>query len=139
MNSTTSLTRERTLADFFADSYALMAHLEDRPSYRTYFDSMRPVTTQMNLLEIAYILHRRHGLSTDELASHLAPMRPFVVTPAPTVIPQAAETKHQLRQLSKDVSYIDAWGYATARWLDIPFLTGDEDFRGLDHVEFVKA
>ncbi len=127
------------MADHFADSYALLAMLEGAENYRPYKQRPSLKTTQLNLLEVAYILHRRHGFSTEELAAHLAPLRPFVVTPAPTVIPKAAETKHQLRQLGKNVSYIDAWGYATARWLDIPFLTGDEDFRDVDGVEFVKA
>ncbi len=44
----------------------------------------------------------------------------------------------ELRLKNKSLSAPDAIGYAKARELGIPFLTGDEDFRELKGVEFIK-
>jgi len=49
-------------------------------------------------------------------------------------IKQATELK--LRK--KVMSFADVIGYVMARKYGVKFLTGDEDFRGMKNVEFVK-
>ncbi|MGQ0535255.1 MAG: hypothetical protein ACT4PT_04205 [Methanobacteriota archaeon] len=46
-----------------------------------------------------------------------------------------------IRGLGRDphTSFVGAWGYATARCLELPFRTGDDCFRGVPGVKFVKA
>jgi hypothetical protein len=48
--------------------------------------------------------------------------------------------KFRLRSRSKrlDISYADAVGYTLSKSKGVKFLTGDEAFKGLENVEFVK-
>lgn len=50
---------------------------------------------------------------------------------------EASRLKMERRKLG--FSYADALGYAMARRRSMPFVTGDQAFRGLDGVEFVPA
>jgi len=44
----------------------------------------------------------------------------------------------ELRKKKLDLSYADAIGYAVSLRLMLMFLTGDEAFKNLENVEFVK-
>ncbi len=44
----------------------------------------------------------------------------------------------ELRKKRLDLSYADALGYAVSLRLRLKFLTGDEAFKNLDNIEFVK-
>ncbi len=61
---------------------------------------------------------------------------PFVVDFNQDVIKNAAKLKILLNK--RDVSMTDCIGYCLAKQLGIRFLTGDDAFRDLDNVEFVK-
>ena len=43
-----------------------------------------------------------------------------------------------LKLKHKNLSIPDSIGYITAKRLGIKFLTGDEDFRNFENVEFIK-
>ena len=125
------------MTDFFADTYALFAALQGAPAYAEQFEARRGATTALNVVEFAYGLRRR------DLAAHLPSVLPpvldLVVQPPHSVVDRAARFKAERREAGAPCSYVDAWGYATARWLDVPFLTGDDDFRGVPGVRFLKA
>ena len=61
----------------------------------------------------------------------------LVEVPAEVALP-AGEFKREMRTRRRDCSYIDAWGYAAASHLGIPFLAGDPAFKGIPNVEFVR-
>jgi len=125
------------LARYFADTYALVEILRGSPAYRPYADE-ELVTTEFNLLELAYALTRDYG--RVKALEVLALVRAFIeiVETRDEDYVEAAELRARLRREGRRLSLIDALGYAVARRLGIPFLTGDREFRGLDGVVFVK-
>lgn len=125
-------------AEFLADTYALLAHYKGAPGYKGYFAEREVVTTSLNLVEFAATLLRSETVTEAELPSLLSPLYGATVEPALTVILEAAAMKASMVKRGLNCSYVDAWGYCTARSLRIPFLTGDSAFRDVPHVEFVK-
>jgi predicted nucleic acid-binding protein len=128
--------RVRTLADYFADSYAFVAHLEGNERYNRIFRTKILVTTALNVLEIySTLLRRIDSREAKQLAS--AFLRCVVPVPEESVL-VAGEFRRAMRSRRRDCSYIDSWGYAAAKHLKIPFLTGDPAFRGIENVSFVR-
>ncbi len=124
------------MADYLADSYALVAFLEGNDRYVRLFRRKTLATTSLNVLEVyATLLRRMSAAEAREIGSALLPL---TIPVAPEVALAASEFRHRMRAAHKDCSYIDAWGYAAAMELGIPFLTGDPVFRGLENVEFVR-
>jgi predicted nucleic acid-binding protein len=126
----------RRLAELLADSYAFFELYTGNERYLRIFRSRSVVTTALNVLEVYRTLLRR----TDR-ARALTEARKclgLVVPVPPEDALSAAELKHRMNNERVDCSYVDAWGYATARAIGVPFLTGDPAFRGLDNVEFVR-
>ena len=128
--------KARSLVDFLADSYALVAYLEGNPRYTKIFRRKTLATTALNVLEVyATLLRRIDPKEAQDVCSGLLSL----AVPVPAEVALAAgEFRHRMRSLKKDCSYIDAWGYAAAGRLGVPFLTGDPSFRGIEHVEFVR-
>jgi len=124
------------LPDLFADSYALVALLEGNERYVRIFRRKEVATSALNLLEVyATLLRRLDPAECRELTAGIVSM---VVTVPPEVAFVAAEFRHSMRARRRDCSYIDAWGYAAAQHLGVPFLTGDPSFRHVEGVEFVR-
>lgn len=126
------------MADLFADTYALWAFYNGSRPYRALFEGREMATTSINLVEFAAALLRAKAAREAELPVLLAPLRPMVHEPRPSVVEAAASFKAGMAAARRSCSHVDAWGYATARSLGVPFLTGDEAFRRVPHVEFVK-
>lgn len=124
------------MVDFLADSYALVAFLEGNERYVRIFRRKLLATTALNVLELYATLLRR--LDTAEAREKCAAFLPLAVPVPAEIALTAGDFRHRMRSMKKDCSYIDAWGYAAARHLGIPFLTGDPAFRGIAHVEFVR-
>ena len=125
------------MPEVLADTYALFAAVDGAKSYKGLFVDGGIVTTALNLVEFAYGMHRR-GFS-ENLGDLLPPLLDVVVEPGRQVVAEAAQFKIDRLAAGARCSFVDAWGYATARSLGLPFLTGDEDFRGVPGVKFVKA
>lgn len=125
------------MPDFFADTYALVAHYKGSKAYAPIFAEGRALTTALNLVEFAHAVDRA-GRGED-LRDLLAPLYSHVVDPPREAVLAAARFKRERLEAGAVCSYVDAWGYATARAFDLAFVTGDEDFRGVPGVRFVKA
>lgn len=124
------------MPDFFADSYAFVAHLEGNERYIRIFRRKEVATSALNLLEVyATLLRRLDQVESREFTASIVPM---VVTVPSEVAFAAAEFRQSMRAQKRDCSYIDAWGYAAAQDLGVPFLTGDPAFRHVEGVEFVR-
>jgi len=118
----------------FFDSYALIELTKGNPRYATYNDH-QVIITFLNLLEFLYIVLKTFGTETAR-AMH----RKFaecVVEPDEDTIIEALAFRAQHNK--RDLSYADCLGYIYARKHSLQFLTGDEQFRDLPGVEFVKA
>lgn len=125
------------MASVFADTYALFAAVDGAKAYKPHFVEGEVATTALNVVEFAYGMRRR-GFAA-QLDALIPPLLDIVVEPERRVVSEAARFKSDRLDAGARCSFVDAWGYATARSLDLPFLTGDEDFRGVPGVKFVKA
>ena len=119
---------------FFFDTYALYGIALGIESYRLYSSNVKIITTIMNLYELYYRLIQDNFLIEAE--KFFEKFLPDCVLIKPEVIKEAASFR--LQNKKSDLSYVDALGYVTAKNHNVPFLTGDEAFRKLPNVEFVK-
>jgi predicted nucleic acid-binding protein len=117
---------------YFYDSYAIIAGIEGRTPYERFIEYEKGITSYYNILEVCYYLLRtkQEHLISDIMTRLLS----ILVEPSPQDILPAM----RLRQMHASLSYTDALGYTLARRHQVQFLTGDEHFRDLPHVEFIK-
>ena len=125
------------MARYYADTYALVEILKGNPAYERYA-SEELVTSEFNLLELAYALTRDYG--REKAVEILRMVRAFItiIQASDEDYVEASTLRIKLRKQGRNLSLIDALGYVLARRLGIPFLTGDREFKGLDGVEYVK-
>lgn len=124
------------MVDLFADSYAIVALFEGNERYVRIFRRGRVVTSAFNVLEVYATLLRR--LTPAEAEEKARAILEIVRDISPEVALDAAQFRQEMRHRRRDCSYVDAWGYAAARSLGMPFLTGDPSFKGVPGVEFVR-
>lgn len=121
----------------FADTYALIEILKGSESYQRHV-MCELVTTEFNLLELAYALLR--DFREDDVETILGRVRDNIevikVTDREYI--EASKFRIQVRRREKKLSLTDCLGYVTAKKLGIKFLTGDREFEDLDNVEYVK-
>ncbi|MEK6849644.1 MAG: PIN domain-containing protein [Nanoarchaeota archaeon] len=118
---------------YFYDTYALFGLVRASPNYAALKDA-RLATSYMNLYELYYMMCQ--GGERELAAAVFQECLAGAFQPEPETIKLAAEFR--LKHTKRKLSYIDCLGYALAQELRLPFLTGDEGFRGLPNVKFVK-
>ena len=125
------------MARYYADTYALVEILRGSPAYERYAGE-ELVTSEFNLLELAYALTRDYG--REKAVKILRITRAFVTIVQPTDedYAEASALRMELKKQNKNLSLIDTLGYVLAKRLKILFLTGDREFKDLDGVEYVK-
>ncbi|MBI2631650.1 PIN domain-containing protein [Candidatus Pacearchaeota archaeon] len=116
---------------FFFDTYALFEIIKGNEKYIEYA-KVGGVTTIFNIAEFNYNLKKERSKEeankiTDDFKSK-------------TIKVEWEDLKKamDLKIKHKDLSIPDAIGYIVALRLEIRFLTGDDDFKDLENVEFVK-
>ena len=121
---------------FFADTYAIIEILKGSHHYRPYKEAVL-VTTEFNLAEFAYAVARDYP---DTAAEICAKVRHSVrlAHPGDRDYLRASSVRFQTTREGKKLSLIDCVGYSVAESLSLPFLTGDQEFKEMDGVEFVK-
>ena len=118
----------------FYDTYALYAIVKGEENYKNYIKNYKIVTNLMNIYELYYILIKENENKLAE--DFFNKLINYCVKIDPTIIKEAATFR--LQNIKKKFSYLDCLGYVTAKSLKIKFLTGDEGFRDISGVEFVK-
>lgn len=118
----------------FADTYAIIATLEGKESYRRFLKHQF-ICCEGNLVELYYHLLRTAG---KEVADRNTKAYARCVIDMDFSTIQEGMT-FKLRHKEERLSYVDCIGYQRAKELGIPFLTGDEKFEGKENVLFVKA
>ena len=121
------------MADYFFDTYAIMEVVKGNHSYEP-FKGAEAFTSVLNLTELHYHVTRQLGL---ELANSL--IRKWsrrVISFSNDDIEEM--TKFKLVNSKKKFSLPDLLGYILALRYGLKFLTGDEGFRNMPNVEFVK-
>ena len=122
---------------FFADTYAIIEILKGNENYKPYADSDL-ITTEFNLLEVSYALVRDFG--KDGALEMLALIRESVsiVEVEDEDYVEASNYRLNSKKLGKNLSLVDCLGYVVAKRVGIKFLTGDNEFEGVENVEFIK-
>lgn len=114
---------------FFFDSYAILEILDGNPAYGR-FANEQIVTSVLNIAEVHYAyLKQGQPKKSDMILAQLVDFNPALVKKA---------MEFRFEHKKKDLSMVDCIGYMLARQMNVPFLTGDNAFRGMPHVEFVK-
>ena len=119
---------------YFFDTYAFHEIVANNKNYKPFTDNVGIVTTKLNLMELYYGSLLEHNKRVaDKVYDSLVK---FCVSISDDVIKEAMLFK--VLNKNKNLSYVDCVGYFVARKMNIKFLTGDKEFKGLDGVEFVK-
>ena len=116
---------------FFLDTYALFEIVRGNEKYTTYANA-GGITTIFNVAEFNYNLKKdRPEKEADKLTDDFK---------SKTVKVEWEDIKDamNLKTEKRDLSIPDVIGYTVAKRLGIKFLTGDEDFKDMENVEFVK-
>lgn len=116
---------------YFFDSYALFEIVYGNPKFSIYAEA-GGITTIFNIAELNYGLKKEK--SKEEADKAMDDFRTSTVKVNWEDIKKAMDLKIK----NKDLSIPDVIGYTIAKRYDIKFLTGDEGFKNLENVEFVK-
>lgn len=118
----------------FYDTYALYAVAMGQPAYARYARGFRILTTLMNVYELYYTLCKDGARELAE--AYFLRLQSCCVDLKPETIRAAA--LFRLKHVKQKLSYIDCLSYTLAREHHAPFLTGDNAFRNMQDVLFVK-
>jgi len=118
---------------YFFDTYAFFEIIKQNPNYSEYL-KVGIITTRLNLMELHYHLLREVG--KYEADRHFNRFLPFCISFSNEDIKKANELKLEYKK--RKLSYIDCLGYVIAIKRNVKFLTGDNQFKDLKDVEFVK-
>lgn len=116
---------------YFFDTYAFFEIIRGNPAYSRYATA-NAITTIFNLAELNYNLKKQKDKATAN--KYTEKYEPFLVPVTPEDVKEAMDVKIK----KKDLSIPDVIGYVIAKKYGVPFLTGDEGFRGMENVELVK-
>lgn len=119
---------------YFLDTYAIIEHLEGNPKYSE-FNSENSVTSVFNILEFCYYLEK--SFYNEERARSVAMIFFNVCIDIDfEAIFEASRFRWENKKLK--LSYTDCMGYALAKRNGLQFVTGDEPFKSIEGVKFVK-
>ena len=118
---------------YFADTYALIELVGGNLHYKPYLNGIL-FTTEYNLIELYYSFLKDYG--KEKADYYFALFSNFIIPLTPLSIKKGMEFK--LKYAKEKLSYVDCVGYALARELEIPFLTGDQKFENKENVIYIK-
>ena len=122
------------MSSYFYDSYAIIEYLNGNLNYKKYFIELDGVTTLYNVMEVYYSVLNEEG--EEKAKEILKLLKPIIIYPK--VKDAEVAMKFRFKHKKKKYSYADCLGYVMAKRMKYKFLTGDEGFRGVTNVEFVK-
>ena len=118
---------------YFFDTYAIIEIIEENKSYEKYKEE-EIVTSILNLGELYYALLKESGEKTAD--SWHEKLRQSAIMIDAEIVKKAM--KFRMENKGKKFSYVDCVGYVLAKERNLRFLTGDEGFKDMENVEFVK-
>ena len=122
---------------YFYDSYALIEYLNGNKNYRIYFEDGDGILTKLNLMEVYYKVLAASGNGAAKTVINA--FSRYLVDFDLLAIEEAMKLRFSLKNKSHlDISYADALGYYLAKHHGLRFLTGDNAFKSLENVEFVR-
>ncbi|MBN2142057.1 PIN domain-containing protein [Candidatus Woesearchaeota archaeon] len=121
------------LTTYFFDTYAFIEAMGHNPNYLK-MGTVDIVTTRLNLMELHYHILRTRGKDIARYYYNL--FKKLAISIEDDVIQEA--NIFRLENKKKKLSYVDCIGYILARRAGVKFLTGDNAFKGVEGVEFLK-
>lgn len=116
---------------YFFDTYAFFEVIRGNQNYKKYIE-VHGITTVFNLAELNYNLKKEKSKAVSD--DFTEKYKIFLVEVTVDDIKKAMDLKIKKKYLSIP----DAIGYTIARKYNVPFLTGDSDFKDIPYVEFVR-
>lgn len=118
---------------YFFDTYAIIEIINGKPAYMR-FQQEQIMTSVLNFGELYYIFLKEFGkVKTENLLSNF---KPDFIEIDSEIVKLAMEFRWQ--NIKKKCSMVDCIGYALAQKKRLIFLTGDDAFKDLQGVEFIK-
>ncbi|MFA5247187.1 MAG: PIN domain-containing protein [Candidatus Micrarchaeia archaeon] len=125
------------MARVFLDTYALIEIMRSSQSHREL--SLGDGSTLMgNLAETYYVLRTQYSAEAAEKAYGIVSNIIADVSASTVRSAMIFREEFNKKNRKKALSYADAIGYTYARENGLDFVTGDDAFKGLDGVRFVK-
>ncbi|MBS3163556.1 PIN domain-containing protein [Candidatus Woesearchaeota archaeon] len=118
---------------YFFDTYAIIEMIKGNENYSK-FKNAKMITAILNLIELHYALLK--DFNEDKANYFLEKYSNYVIGLDIGIIKEA--NKFRLKNIKKKISTADSIGYVLSIKNGIKFLTGDQEFEGLENVEFVK-
>jgi len=126
--------KEKMNKKYFFDTYALIEIYKGNPNYEKYRDGINLILNKLNLMEYSYFLMRVGR--KNEIENFFLNLSRFCVDYDDEILKSAVEMKFKYKK--DKLSFVDCIGYFLAKKHGCKFLTGDEKFKDLKNVEFVK-
>ena len=118
---------------YFLDTYAIFEIIKGNRNYLKFIDK-KCHTSLLNLYELYFHLLRDFGETVAEYY-----FKKYLVMKCEIKEEYIAKAAtFRLKYLKQNLSYVDALGYTIAVENNFSFLTGDKEFKNLEHVTFVK-
>lgn len=118
---------------YFLDTFAIVEMIKGNENYLPYFDE-ELITLYQNLAELTYGFEKEGNRKLGMV--YFKKYSSFSVALPQDIIIDAMKFRYLHKK--KKLSYIDCLGYMYAKRYGYKFLTGDEGFREIEDVEFVK-
>ncbi len=124
------------------DSHALLKFSQDEKGadkvekflLSSWNRKLKAYLSEINLGEVYYISIRRLGLESAKLyLEQLLDLPIAIVSPSSEIIREAAEIKAQYT-----ISYADCFAVATALKYSASIITGDPEFKKVDHIVTIE-
>ena len=119
---------------YFFDSYSIIELILGNDNYSKFKD-IKIFTTVLNIMEVYYYLLREYDKKTADFWIKKLDAELINIMGLETVL-EASRLKFQYKK--EKLSYIDCIGYVISKKFNAKFLTGDEQFKNFENVEFVK-
>jgi len=127
---------------YVIDTYAFLEwFVHGSSSYRGYFEEIEKkgaYTTELVLLEIYHIVLHREDREKANLIYKIISGFTEIIPLNDDRIKKTAEKRSEMLKKGKKLSYTDCLNLVVAEELKVKVLTGDEEFKNLPRVEFVK-
>ena len=119
--------------DYFFDSYAIIEIVSGNPNYSKFKEEII-ITTTLNLSEVYYALLRQTNENLADETLKKLNIQFLEITQEISI--DAAKFRYKNKK--EKLSYADCIGYIIAQKNNMKFLTGDNKFKEVENVEFVK-
>ncbi len=118
---------------YFFDSYAIIELINQNENYAK-FPTELIITHALHLAEVHYHFLKEHNKQTADFWIRQLDSELLDITEDIAV----KSSSFKFENKKKKLSYADCIGYITAEKYNLKFLTGDNQFRDMENVEFVK-